>query len=227
MANSVLVSDILTAARQRADMENSAFVTDTEVIRMIDRSFKKLYRWIVGKFENYYLSSTPLTLVSGQAIYSLPADFYKLVGVDLARSGRTYTVLPFNFNERNKGQGALNAFSLFSDFRYILEGSNIKFTQAPQTTDTVTLWYVPVPVVLTSGTQTVDVILGFDELVTVDVAIALLEKEESDASALMAERAQLLQDLEGSLATRDAGLPTGITDVRTDFDLSLPWGPGL
>ena len=85
MADVVSLSTLRLLTKQRADMENSQFITDDEWRRMLNRSYAELYDLIVtsANSEDYFLNSSTITLVSGTQSYSLPTDFYKSRGVDL------------------------------------------------------------------------------------------------------------------------------------------------
>ena len=58
--------------RQRADMENNNFVSDSEVNQYINSSYAELYDLLVAKFEDYYVAD-PLefAISSGSSTYNL------------------------------------------------------------------------------------------------------------------------------------------------------------
>ena len=60
MTDFVSLSTLRLLARQRADMENSQFVTDTEMRRYINRGYAELYDLIVtsANSEDYFLESS-------------------------------------------------------------------------------------------------------------------------------------------------------------------------
>lgn len=82
MTDIVSLSEIRLLAQQRADMENSQFITADEWRRMINRAYAELYDLIVtsANSEDYFLTSGTISLVSGTATYDLPTDFYKSRG---------------------------------------------------------------------------------------------------------------------------------------------------
>ena len=61
MARTFTVSELITLIRERSNTERSNFVTDEEVIRLIDQAYTKLYDLIVSKFENYYIDEYSFT----------------------------------------------------------------------------------------------------------------------------------------------------------------------
>ena len=143
MTDIVSLSELRLLARQRADMENSQFISDDEWRRMINRSYAELYDLVVtsANSEDYFLKSDTISLLNGTASYDLPADFYKMRGVDINSGGTSTPLRRYNFSQRNVG----SLYAIASDMRYHVQGSKIFFNPTPSTTDTVTLWYIPSP----------------------------------------------------------------------------------
>ena len=96
------LSELRTLALQRADKENSRFISTAEANNYINLAYGELYDLLVSQFADYYSTTVNFTL-SGTNTYALPADFYKIRGLDYLISANNYvTVFPFNFNERNR-----------------------------------------------------------------------------------------------------------------------------
>ena len=142
MTDIVSLSELRLLARQRADMENSQFISDDEWRRMINRSYSELYDLVVtsANSEDYFLKSDTISLVNGTDSYDLPTDFYKMRGVDINSGGTSTPLRRYNFSQRNVG----SLYAIASDMRYHVQGSKI-FFPTPSTIDTVTLWYIPSP----------------------------------------------------------------------------------
>ena len=106
MASVVLLSDMITQARQRADMVNSNFVSDSELTGYLNEANLELYDLLTTKFADEYFHTYDLiTIGSASNIYALPKDFYKLKGVEIASdasNNRFITIVPYMFNERNR-----------------------------------------------------------------------------------------------------------------------------
>lgn len=213
MADVINVSDLIVSARRRANMENTQFVTDAEVITYLDQANRKFYNLLVTEFENWFVSDTTFPTVDGQKEYDLPTDFYKLLGVDLEdASGRAFTLRPFELNERNR----IVHTWIGKPVRYILKGSKIVLVPTPSgAAQTIRLLYVPSPVAITSSAQTIEVFNGFDEYIALDAAIRMLMKEESDTALLERERAYMEQQIIDLMRGRDAGFPKRVTDLAT------------
>lgn len=207
----------MTEIRERADMTYTNFVSDAELLRYINKSYTRLYNLLVAKFEDYNASFSEFALTPGTAIYNLPENFFKCLGVDYQVAGDDYVSLEgFTFRERNRFSDSFIAPSVDGDtnLRYRILGNTLTFIPVPSSSATVRLWYVPAPTKFTSTTQLVDGISGWEELVILDSAIKCLQKEESDTTALVTERALLAKEIEEVAANRNIGEPQRVLDVR-------------
>lgn len=216
--------DLVARVRQRSDMENNYFVSDIEVQTYINSGIAELHDILIQTYgQDYYITSSTFTTTSGVDSYAISTnigvDFYKLRGVDAKISGSEYfTLMPFNFNERNLNQtGSITNLLGITNLRYRLVGSNIIFTPDPGTT-VVKIWYIPTAQKFDSTTPaisptTYDDINGYAEYVVIDAAIKCLQKEESDVSILLAQKAALERRIEEAANNRDAGSPLSISDV--------------
>lgn len=213
------LAEIRTAARQRADMTQSQFVTDSEFDSYINSSLAELYDVLVQKYgDDYFVATSNITTVQAQDLYALPANFYKLLAVDLQLSGQPdgyISLRPFTFAERNRYATA-NAQTWIgvTNLRYRLNGNNLWLTPSPQSGQTLRIWYVPRVTPLTTDTDVADGISGWLEYVVVDAAIKAMQKEESDVSVLLAQKAALIKRIESAAENRDAGNPATVADVQ-------------
>lgn len=225
MAKSVTLSYVKTAAQRRADMLNSAFIETQELTDMVNSSYAELYDLLTTLYGNdYYATTSILNFVNGQQSYTLPSDFYKLLGVDLKIDAtRKAALKPFMFPERNRYQNSLlPSIYGFLQFRYRLNGNNIIFTPVPDSAREVTLWYIPVVSTLVNEGDTFDGVNGYEEYIIIDVARKLRIKEESDVSELMADKAAMITRINDSAQNRDAGMPERVMDVQT-LDFAKPF----
>ena len=143
MTDYVALSTLRTLSRQRADMENSLFITDTEMLRYINRGYAELYDLLVtaANSEDYFLKDSTVQLVSGTKSYDLPSDFYKMRGVDLNQGSDSIPLRRYNFSQRDVG----SRYSVARRMRYHLQGNSIYLNPKPSTNDTIKVWYVPSP----------------------------------------------------------------------------------
>lgn len=211
MADTIAVSALITKIRRKADIENSNVCTDAELITYINSAFKEMYNAIVLKYENYYVTSGSISVVSGTATYALPADFLKLLGIDRGSSGSVISLKPYAFQQRNSHGGA-GGFYVNERYRYILQGANVKFVPTPTTTETLTIWYVPVPTAITSSAQTVDMINGFDEFITEECAGQVMRKQNLGGEEYFAKARLKKAEIIEFCAMRDANEPDSVED---------------
>lgn len=227
------LAEIRTQARQRADMVASQFVTDAELNGWINSSVAELYDLLVQKYgDDYFVELYTFTTAGNVDRYALPADFYKLLGVDLFQTGSSadqgaITLRPFTFAERNRYSTANSQTWLgLTNLRYRLSGSTLWLTPTPQGEQTLRLWYVPRVVPLVNDSDVADGVSGWLEYVVVDVAIKMLQKEESDVSILLAQKGALIQRIESAAENRDAGNPATVADVQGTSG-AWPYGAGF
>lgn len=228
------LAQIRLLAQQRADRVNSNFVTLPEWNTYINQSALELYDLLVTEYEDYFIQSPNVQFQTDgvNAEYDLPADFYKLSGVDLGlttTNNAKITVKKFDFIERNRfvfpqiTAGYLGVFNL----RYRILGNKLMFIPTPSAGQWITLWYVPRLPWLLKDTDILDGVSGWTEYVVVDAAIKALRKEESDTQELQLEKSMLLKRIEDSAMNRDIGQPDTISPTRrmSGIGNGNSWGP--
>ncbi len=214
MARLVTLASLKEQARQRADQVNSGFVSDSELELLINTSLTELYDLLVGAYGEDYFVGDPYAITStGVSKYDLPDDFYKLVGVDFKVDSVNWrTMKPFMFAERNRGY--LSGNSSGDTYKYRLRGSQIEIRPTPPTGRQFQIHYAPACPVLDDDTDEFDFINGWEEFVILGAAIDMMNKEESDSSALVAKKNTVAARLSAMKKDRDIGMPMRITDVR-------------
>ena len=221
--NTTTLQNLVDRTRQRADMEGSTFVSDTEVIGYINVAMAEIHDILVDRYEDYYVSSQQFTLPADNP-GTLPNAFYKALGVDFNTGGTTYRLRRFSFQERNVYNSPAMVAGRVTNTLYAIQGAEIKFIPSPTVSGTATLFFVPeAQQFATSGSGFMDatvvtkapaVAFGYEEYVVVDAAIKCLQKEESDVQMLMVQKQQLKERIENAASNRDQGEPTAITDSR-------------
>lgn len=182
MASLITLGALKTKCRQQADMENSKFISDSELVTYINDSLASLYDMLIQAGEFYFIQSYDFITIAGTTEYSMPSDFYKILGVDYRLgSGEARSMQRANWQDRNR----YNNFPFFNTtqyafYKYMLNGNNIRLMPDTSTNETIRVWYAPVLTELVLDADTTDVINGFDDYVIADVCIKMLAKEESD-----------------------------------------------
>lgn len=198
MATTLL--NLRDSCKSESDNIGQSFVSDTEWDVFIQRSYLELYGQIVQAFGNDYFTQSPAsgyTFVTDgiNQFFTLPSDFFKLLGVDLQVNapGQYISLKPFAFGDRNR-------LALFN-------------SQIPMAGQTLRLFYVPRATVPTQNTDVVDGVNGWEEYIVIDACMKALAKEESDVSVFMARKQEFKSRLDSEIENRDAGSPAHIVDV--------------
>lgn len=200
------LAQLTQRAREESDNVNSTFVATTgsppEWTNYINQSFFEIYGLTAQVYgAEYYVVDPPYTFLTDgiNDKFALPADFFKLLGVDVLYGGTNQwtSLRRFNVPERNK-YSAINS-------------------PIPAAGQTVRLLYIPRPTALSLTTDTVPDALsmnGWDEYIVVDAALKAMAKEESDVSVLMARKQALVDRINAEADNRDAANPQRISDTR-------------
>lgn len=213
---SITLAQLKTQARQRADMEDNNFISDSELTNYINNSIAELHDILVQAYSSdYSIETYEFSTVVDDPDYALPADFYKLRGVDAKLNGSDwYALLPFNFNERNKFDDfGVWSFLGIGSVRYRLVGNNLRFSPTPDKAVDIRMWYIPTAPELSDDADTYVNYNGYDEYVIVDAAIKMKLKEESDVSELYQIKSDLLRRIEEASQNRDAANPESVVDI--------------
>jgi hypothetical protein len=217
----ITLLQLRTQSRQRADMESSEFIADSELNSYINASIAELHDILAQAYgSDYFVTTDEFTTAQNTASYDLPDDFYKLHGVDAALNGSDFVnIKRFNFNERNRFND-LTVWNLMGvpSIRYRIVGNQIQFSPPPDRNITVKLWYTPVAAKLAADGDTLDDFNQYSEYVVVDAAIKMLQKEESDVQVLMAQKMALIDRITKAANNRDAGEPESVSDIYSEND---------
>lgn len=221
----ITLAELKLQARQRADMEESEFVSDSELTAYLNSSIAELHDLLIASYNDDYIMNEHTFAADGTNLqYALPADFYKVRGVDVKFNNGDYTTVKrFNFNRRNEQQNSF-AWNLagLPYIEYRLVGSNIRFNRVPDAGMSFRIWYHPVATKLVLDTDSYNDINQFAEYAIVDAAIKMMQKEESDVRVLAAQKEALRQRIIAMAANRDANEPSSVTDVYAeDTDVAV------
>lgn len=223
------LGDIKTLAKQRSDMVNSSFVSDSEWNSYINASLAELYDILVSRFEDYFVDDpVAFTIASGAYDYTLPSTFYKLIGVDYLVSGSSsdpaaewISVDRYNFQERNaRGRSGSRVISGYHERLYRIIGAKLRIVPESNAAGTYRYWQIPRLTRLTADSDNLPAIMDYEEYVVIDAAIKAKEKEESDVSALMAEKEAMRQRVLAMSSNRDAAGSTRVADVGAQAYMS-------
>lgn len=218
MARTRTLAQLRQEVRQRADLESSNHVTDSEVNRYVNQSCAALHGLIAEADEDYLTVSTTITTVAGTGTYAFTG--YRIRWVEAVINGLTVRLDRWRFDQRDQ---LINAATRWTStgaiplYRYVR--GQISLLPVPDGAYSVTIWHIDPFADLTLDSDTFNGEDGWEEWVVLDAAIKCLTKEESDPSALMAERQRVEQRIRAALGTRDHARP----DTAVDTDPNARW----
>lgn len=216
------LAQLRTRTRERANMENSTFVSDSELSRYINYSINAMRdKMIIKTGEEYFADIETYTLVDNTESYALPADFYKVISCQIQGDNTLFFPLKrFEYAEQNFNARPL--YNRVGDIRYRIRGSDLIFTTATNIGGRVVrLIYVPLPPELTQDSDTLNGFNGWDEYVVLMSAIKCLQKEEQDVSDLKQEIAVMDARMDSMMDNRDHSQPARVFD--TERMSTNPW----
>lgn len=227
--------NLIDRIRQRTDQVNSGFVSDSEILNLINQYKREMEDLLVRTFgADYSATSTTFSATANTENYNLSTltagTFYKGLGLDIADTSSPTgwrDVKPYNWHDRNQ-PSLVSAFTLNltnGDVRYRFFGQNLSLRPTPSGTMSMKLWFVPQTVALSTTADSFDDINGWSELIVLDASIAIKDKEESDTSVLQADRARMVQRIVEMAPNRDAGEAPTVGDTQRDmmpFTI-IPW----
>lgn len=117
--------------------DDNELVTLTEVKANLNRGYQKVVNRIVSLAQDFYVRLAKTDLVAGATLYGLPADFRKLVRVELDYSGNRY--LARRVSEQAYGDPVTTTIFETSP-QYSVRGDNIEINPAPGANSTAGLW---------------------------------------------------------------------------------------
>jgi len=218
MARTFTLLQLRTRARERADMVNSTFITDSELNGYISASYAELYDILVQSGLIYFTPTTQTVAATGVETYALPADYYGTVRVDRVEGSSYLPLAEYMITERtsyeNNGAGLATAYSI--------QGSNISLLPIPGSGSYRHI-YIPAPVNLTLDTDTVDGVSGWEEFIVVDAARKMLQKEESSTIGLERDLIRLKERIEEMSHNRAWASPRRVTDVQSNRLDAVDW----
>ena len=229
-SNTLKRDDLMAKCRQRVDMTNSKFVTDLELIGYINLAMADLHDILVTSYEDYYILDTDY-VVPGSNPGTLPANFYKALGVDLSMNGSfdgssiTYRLRPYSFQERNAYSNPLMTAAVFTNTFYNIRGNKIHFIPNPTVGGVIRLYYIPEASYFVEDTSSAyndeikdiapAVAIGWEEFLILSTCVKMVMKEEGDPSALYKLLGDVRKRLMVVTQNKDAGESTSISDVTT------------
>jgi hypothetical protein len=135
----VTLDALISTIRARADMENSAFVTDAEITDFIRSSAGEFWDSLVTAYAGYAEASKTYT-TDGTNALTIPDNMLKADGLDLEigdATGGRISLQRIAWADRNKYRWPLNTPW---PTHYCLRGNYVYLFPTPIAGKTITLW---------------------------------------------------------------------------------------
>lgn len=205
---SVSLVSLRTRVRQRADQENSTFVSDSELNRYINDAMEWVYYEMTcsGLFPDE--TSFSIT-ANGAASYTLP-EINTIITVE-RQDGSNF--IPLRRAERAEVpnfRSVANGLAWVYDITWGLRAvPSIKFYPTPNS-GTYIVRYIPPVTLLSADGDLVYNAGGWDGLIVLDAAVKCVKKEGGDSIPLERERQEMLVRLRSEINHRDAYNPARV-----------------
>lgn len=193
----------LNPARTFPD-DSSSFLEDSEMIDWYNWAQMETQNKLVQTFENWFVTSTAISIVAGTEEYSMPSGCLKILRVeDIKNPDNPIEIPPMSFNDkdRNYWNTIIGRSSSVSELgNYAIKGNRIVFRPKPTFSNTqgVKVYYERRVDTIISATDSSIIPQEYHELIMWGVVENGLIKMEATAEAMsmvLARRNRLVQDL--------------------------------
>lgn len=216
------LTNLLSDIRQRTNLENSTFVTDTELTEYLNQELAELWtRLFLSEGQPHQRLSQIIAVTAGTTLYSLNADFYAAQEVTASLGGAVISLHPFMPLEHAYLQSA-GASGAIGPVCYRIQAAQIEFLPASQAF-TATVYYTPACPRLVSGSDTFDGYNGYEMAAVHGACATALAKAARDPSFYLGQRERTYALIDAASARRDNSHPERVQDVMTPGY----WPPGV
>lgn len=220
----ISTATLIARARQRADFVSSTFLDDaSELVNWALESYKELCDLLTEAYgEDYLIVDDTLNVSLARTALTggtgIDPPLQKLVRAEwlTGTEGRPLRKLDFSHGgtfEYSKKQGWDDS----TDIRYAIVNQHLFVQPIPQTTQTVALWYVPIPTLTLSSDINV-ACEPWAEYVVLDLAIKMREKENTDRTGLERDKLNMRERIVSVATPRDEHEAERAVDVRCEDD---------
>ena len=220
MARPLTVAQIIQRIRWRTGQDKSKFIADDEILTYVDSAACELHDILVSTFKDYSIDYADITIEADTNVYTLPANFLKLRGMDYV-STKTIKMDAFLFDERERFiNNTATSSDSYTNVRYCILGNTIMFAPQPATGTLLRMWYVPTFPLITTTTQSLSCFSGWEELIIASVGARIAVKAEESPTAFINEKKEMMRRIEEAGQLRDvsgSGMVTDTTGVN-DYD---------
>jgi hypothetical protein len=232
MATNLTLTEAISRVRQRSDMEHGTFVSDDEIIHMLNDEIHSMYGKMCNVDSGSLFATVTTSLVAlGNNAFQLPSDFLRLIDVNI-NTGSRWTPA-YEADEQQYMQLLTRTYSGDYDVRYYLHlnqtaGRYELFLFPSKDVANIGCRYIPEAPSLSVGTDTLKWPSNWHEPLIAGAAAKCLIKEESDPTALLMAAdegtARVLKDIRSQQPAQIETLRSIAGRNRRRRGGNLPWG---
>jgi hypothetical protein len=204
------LQSIQRSIRGRGPWERDAF-TDTQLTEYINSSISFLKDTLVNKDNSHFLNRKDISILPGTKEYSLPTDFYKLLGaaVHNITDDGYYVLNRFNWDERYDD---LISYDKYCS-KYEVRNGKICLYPTPQWSDILRVEYIPKTTPLVNPGDTFEYGSYWVEWVILDCSIKCSAVAGTDPQIFMAQKSEIEEKII-NVSTVDVGKPKRVVDYK-------------
>lgn len=218
MARPLTVAQIISRIRWKSGQDKSLFIAEDEILAYVDSAACELYDLLVLNFKDYYIDYADFTTVQDQNVYTLPANFLKLRGIDLIKDNKTIKLEAFPFEERERYVNATPQAYPFNIMKYCILGNTLLLAPQPNAGLSIRLWYVPALPLITSASQSLSTFSGWEELIIATVCADIAIKAEESPTPFINKKNEMIRRIEEAGQQRDTSGSGVVSDTAGTND---------
>ncbi len=203
---------IRSTVRLRGDYETSGKFTDAYLDTEIQAAFAETYELIADVNEGWWDTSVTVVTVASTAFVALPADCWRVSGVDLLDGGSYTELRQVPTGERNR----YDVSTLDEPQAYRLTARGVDLFPTPNAVYTLRITYTPMCPTLAETTLR-EFYNHWEEHVIAGALVRLAEREERPLSEPMAELARQAQRIIKGASRRRQAEPEYLV-MREEWD---------
>jgi len=200
-----ILNEELDSTRTFPD-DTSSFWKDSTLQRYHNLVQAEISEEIVQAYEDYFLTSTYIDVVSGQTDYALPTDFAKVRRLEDVTSAPPREIFPISLNEKDEYTSPLEVSST-GDQRFYLKGTTVAFDETPTftTTGAYRMYYIKSLPDVTAGSDSSEIPSQHHRVIVWGIVRYALMQQQSSAESMQAATLEFergLQRLKAQVETR-------------------------
>ena len=209
MAKLTTLTQLIDRIRFQGDFENSRVMSDARITEVINASIEGLWDLMLDARPDNYISRIVTSTGAGVETLALPSDFYRLCQIEINDGSRWLVMRPHNLSEAWRYQ---NAPATAARITYRIQGGVIYFAPIPTASYQLRVYYFPPASDLVAGSDTLDGVNGYDDLVIAQTVAKLRGgREGMDSSWWDREAARMESDIRKHASPLDVGEPFALS----------------